>query len=190
MVLPHKPHGSKRLPTDHHASRFCSPRRLAEARGHAPHPARAGPVRFKRSPAPRPVSPPKVSAAGFAPASVRLEGGGLSFSATRSRMDLAAGLPPTTRRSKRRMIVISPREEKSGPPARNCTWNSTFAESRDRSFTTGRKTEPRPRGTPADVSLRHQSASGTDSTSRTSASGSRSSFCMISNTRSLQPARQ
>ena len=28
-------------------------------------------------------------------------------------VDLAAGLPPTTRRSKRRMIVISPREEKS-----------------------------------------------------------------------------
>jgi len=30
-------------------------------------------------------------------------------------MDLAAGLPPTTRRSKRRMIVISPREEKVVP---------------------------------------------------------------------------
>lgn len=28
-----------------------------------------------------------------------------------NKMDLAAGLPPTTRRSKRRMIVISPREE-------------------------------------------------------------------------------
>ena len=28
-------------------------------------------------------SPPKVPAAGFAPASIRLEGGGLSFSATR-----------------------------------------------------------------------------------------------------------
>ena len=28
------------------------------------------------------------------------------------KVDLAAGLPPTTRRSKRRMIVISPREEK------------------------------------------------------------------------------
>ena len=27
------------------------------------------------------------------------------------KVDLAAGLPPTTRRSKRRMIVISPREE-------------------------------------------------------------------------------
>ena len=31
------------------------------------------------------------------------------------KMDLAAGLPPTTRRSKRRMIVISPREEKVVP---------------------------------------------------------------------------
>ena len=31
------------------------------------------------------------------------------------KMDLAAGLPPTTRRSKRRMIVISPREEKMVP---------------------------------------------------------------------------
>ena len=30
------------------------------------------------------------------------------------KMDLAAGLPPTTRRSKRRMIVIPPREEKDG----------------------------------------------------------------------------
>jgi hypothetical protein len=29
-----------------------------------------------------------------------------------NKMDLAAGLPPTTQRSKRRMIVISPREEK------------------------------------------------------------------------------
>ena len=29
------------------------------------------------------ISPPKVPAAGFAPASIRLEGGGLSFSATR-----------------------------------------------------------------------------------------------------------
>lgn len=58
--------------------------------------------------------------------------------AEQSEMDLAAGVPPATQRSKRCMIVISPREE-SGPPARNCTWNSTFARSRDRSFTTGRK---------------------------------------------------
>ena len=53
-------------------------------------------------------------------------------------LDLAAGLPPATRRSKHRMIVISPREE-SGPPARNCTWNSTFARSGGGFFTTGRK---------------------------------------------------
>lgn len=31
------------------------------------------------------------------------------------KVDLAAGLPPTTQRSKRRMIVISPREEKWSP---------------------------------------------------------------------------
>ena len=31
-----------------------------------------------------------------------------------------------------------------GPPARNCTWNSTFARSHDRSFTTGRKWSHRP----------------------------------------------
>ena len=61
------------------------------------------------------------------------------------KVDLAAGLPPTTQRSKRCMIVISPREEKSGPPARNCTWNSTFARSRDRSFTTGRNGVPHAR---------------------------------------------
>ena len=45
--------------------------------------ARSRPIRFKRVPTPWPVSPPKVPAAGFAPASIRLEGGGLSFSATR-----------------------------------------------------------------------------------------------------------
>jgi hypothetical protein len=55
----------------------------------------------------------------------------------------------------------------------------------------GEKRSARTRRTPADdFRMRRQSSSGTDSTSRTSASGSRSSFCMISNTRSLQPARQ
>ena len=56
--------------------------KLAEARGDAPQ-RQCRPVRFKRVPAPRPVSPPKVPPAGIAPASIRLEGGGLSFSATR-----------------------------------------------------------------------------------------------------------
>ena len=56
-------------------------------------------------------------------------------------VDLAAGLPPTTQRSKRCMIVISPREG-NGPPAGNCTQNSAFAEPCDSSFTTGRKLEP------------------------------------------------
>ena len=90
-------------------------RKMAEARGHAPQRCvaaqsasngcrRLGRFRLR-----------KVPAAGFAPASIRLEGGGLSFSATRRKVDLAAGLPPTTRRSKRRMIVISPREEKVVP---------------------------------------------------------------------------
>jgi hypothetical protein len=108
-----------------------------------------------------------------------------------NKMDLAAGLPPTTQRSKRRMIVISPREEKSGPFTRTCTSISSFAGSRPISWTMKGKTESRTRGIPADdFTMRRQSSSGTDSTSRTSASGSRSSFCMISNTRSLQPARQ
>jgi hypothetical protein len=44
-----------------------------------------------------------------------------------NKVDLAAGLPPTTRRSKRRMIVISPREEESGPFTRTCTSISGFA---------------------------------------------------------------
>ena len=78
--------------------------KLAEARGHAPQ-RRGHPARFKRVPArlsgltrcARPCgvdlrsiprrftpSPPKVPPAGIAPASIRLEGGGLSFSATGS----------------------------------------------------------------------------------------------------------
>lgn len=57
--------------------------KVAEARGHAPQ-RRCRPIRFKRVPAPRPVSPPKVPPAGFAPASIRLEGGGLNCSATGS----------------------------------------------------------------------------------------------------------
>ena len=56
---------------------------VAEARGHAPQ-RQGRPARFKRVPAPWPVSPPKVPPAGIAPASIRLEGGGLSFSATGS----------------------------------------------------------------------------------------------------------
>ena len=50
-------------------------------------------------------------------------------------VDLTAGLPPATRRSKRRMIVISPREEKSGPFTRTCTSISSFAGSRPVSWT-------------------------------------------------------
>src|SRR5688572_19323810 len=47
-----------------------------------------------------------------------------------NKVDLAAGLPPTTQRSKRCMIIISPREEKSGPFTRTCTSISSFAGSR------------------------------------------------------------
>ena len=129
--------------------------KVAEARGHAPQ-RRCRPIRFKRVPAPRPVSPPKVPPAGFAPASIRLEGGGLNCSAT-GRVDLAAGLPPATRRSKRRMMVISPREEKSGPLTRTCTSISSFAGSRPVSWTMKGKLEPAAGVAPAwsDLQGRH-----------------------------------
>lgn len=65
------------------------------------------------------------------------------------KVDLAAGLPPTTRRSKRRMIVISPREEKSGPFTRTCTSISSFAGSRPVSWTMKGKKESRTRVTRA-----------------------------------------
>ena len=82
VVLPHRPGGPKRLPTDHRALRFYSPKHwrrrevMLPSGGLPPSPLQTGA-------GPRPVSPPKVPAAGFAPASIRLEGGGLSFSATR-----------------------------------------------------------------------------------------------------------
>lgn len=71
------------------------------------------------------------------------------------KVDLAAGLPPTTQRSKRCMIVISPREE-IGPPAGNCTRNSAFAEPCDSSFTTGRKLEPDAGVAPASSCLQNR----------------------------------
>ncbi len=82
VVLPHRPCGPNRLPTGHRASRLYSPNDGGGERSCSPS-RKAGPVRFKRSPAPRPVSPPLVPAAGFAPASIRLEDGCLSCSATR-----------------------------------------------------------------------------------------------------------
>ena len=85
---------------------------MAESRGLAPQPAEPVHLFSKQRLRLGRFTLQEVPAAGIAPASFRLEGGGLSFSATRSGMDLAAGLPPATRRSKRRMIVISPREEK------------------------------------------------------------------------------
>lgn len=49
-----------------------------------PIPLWAGPIRFKQSPARLSGLASMVSAAGLAPASFRLEGGGLNFSTTRS----------------------------------------------------------------------------------------------------------
>jgi hypothetical protein len=161
-----------------------------------------------------------VPATGIAPASIRLEGGGLSFSATRrknwcpwqdSHLHYAAfearptiicrqGQDVASRRSAgqqntrntafeaRHDCVFHHARIKNGPPARNCTWNSVFAEPCDGSFTTGRKKEPN--SVRLRQKLRGHPSSGMASTSWTSASGSRSSFCMISNTRSLQPERQ
>ena len=70
-----------------------------------------------------------VPAAGFAPASIRLEGGGLSFSATRRTVDLTAGVSPAMPRPKRGVIYLSLREE-NGPFTRTCTSISSFARSR------------------------------------------------------------
>lgn len=132
----------------------------------------ADPSVFETASAPRRIHSPMVSAAGFAPASIRLEGEGLSCSATRrqsagarrwrspskarvsragaryraarrTNLDLAAGLPPATSRSKRGMICFSPREE-NGPPARTCTWTSAFARPCDGFFTTGGNWSPPP----------------------------------------------
>lgn len=89
VVLPHKPHGSNRLPTDHRAPRFCSPRKVGgvERSCALPHTRGTDPLQTvagASAGSPRcALSSPKISAAGFAPASIRLEGGGLSFSATR-----------------------------------------------------------------------------------------------------------
>ncbi len=173
----------------------------------------------------------QVSAAGFAPASVRLEGGGLNCSATRSgprggspTRNTAFEAPHdcnfTTRgkwspcqdgaqrrwgRRRRRPEGPSSASQLHRPQREKwslhedlhldfklrglVSWLLDDGEKngapRLRSFRATARL-----GTPADVSLERQSVSGTDSTSWTSASGSRSSFCIISNTRSLQPARQ
>ena len=108
------------------------------------------------------------------------------------KMALVAGVPPATPRSKRGMICVSPHEDmKSGPPARNCTRDSTFARSRDQLL---HHRENGGAGDTGSAGLNDcqfdAGSSDTASTSLTSASGSRSSFCMISSTRSLQPARQ
>lgn len=72
------------------------------------------------------------------------------------KVDLAAGLPPTTQRSKRCMIVISPREE-IGPLTRTCTSISSFAGSRPVFWTMKGKLEPAAGVAPAlsDLQGRH-----------------------------------
>lgn len=104
------------------------------------------------------------------------------------KMDLAAGLSPAMPRPKRGVIYLSLREE-NGPFTRTCTSISSFARSRPSFWTMKGKRSPATAGL-RQKTKRRQPSRGTASTSRTSASGSRSSFCMISNTRSLQPARQ
>lgn len=128
--------------------------KVAEARGHAPQ-QRCRPIRFKRVPAPRPVSPPKVPPAGFAPASIRLEGGGLNCSATGSG---PRGGTPT-----RNPAFEAPHDGnfttrgKSGPLTRTCTSISSFAGSRPVSWTMKGKLEPAAGVAPAwsDLQGRH-----------------------------------
>lgn len=141
VVLPHRPRGPKRLPTDHRASRFYSPKKWR--RREVILPSGALP--------PSPLQTGAGASAGFASESPRgrictcvdpLRRRRPELLGHAEKMDLAAGLPPTTRRSKRRMIVISPREEKSGPFTRTCTSISSFAGSRPVSWTMKGKMEP------------------------------------------------
>lgn len=67
VVLPHRPCGPSRLPTGRRATRLYSPTKQLSGGERSRSPAAQGrPSRFKRVPAPRPVWPPKVSAAGGA----------------------------------------------------------------------------------------------------------------------------
>jgi hypothetical protein len=95
------------------------------------------PIRLKRVPAPRPVSPPKVPAAGFAPASIRLEGGGLSFSAARR---WSAGARKWRSPSNARVSRAGARHgqlgERSGPRGGTPTHNTAFEAPHDCNFTT------------------------------------------------------
>ncbi len=76
-------------------------------------------------------SPPKVSVAGFAPASFRLEGGGLCFSATRRKADLAVGMT--------RAHALGATPHTCGVPVgllASPTRNTAFEALRDNNFTT------------------------------------------------------
>ena len=114
VVLPHRPRGPKRLPTDHRASRFYSPKKWR--RREVMLPSGAWP--------PNPLQTGAGASSGFASESPRgrictcvdpLRRRRPELLGHAEKMDLAAELPPTTQRSKRRMIVISPREEKVVP---------------------------------------------------------------------------
>lgn len=94
---------------------------LAEARGHAPQRHEVALTASNGCRHACPVSPPKVSATGFAPAWVRLEGGGLSFSATR-------------RKGFCDELLI--RNNTIGPCGGNPTRNDAFEARHDNNFTT------------------------------------------------------
>lgn len=81
VVLPHRPGGPNRLPTDHRASRFYSPKIGGGERSCSP--AAVPPDPFQADADASVSFASEVPAAGIAPAWIRLEGGGLSFSATR-----------------------------------------------------------------------------------------------------------
>src|ERR1041385_8897420 len=113
-------------------------RKMAESRGLAPQPD--WPVHLFSRQCPRLGGfALHVSATGFAPASIRLEGGGLSFSATRRKNGPHGGTPTRNTAFEAPHDCNFTTRGKNGPPARNCTWNPAFAEPYDRSFTTGRK---------------------------------------------------
>lgn len=117
--------------------------KLAEARGYAPQRHEAALTASNGCRHACPISPPKVSATGFAPASFRLEGGGLSFSATRSNWWVRPDLHRHYSAFEARLTSYCRRtRRKNDPPAGTCTLISAFAEPCDGCFTTGGKKEP------------------------------------------------
>ena len=132
--------------------------KMADARGHAPHPAHAGPIRFKRLSRLAGFRFRKVPAAGFAvsansrpracrgaPASIRLEGGGLSFSATRrwsagARKWRSPSKARVSRAGARLRAVRRTKWTSRRSAGQQNTHNTAFEAPHDRNFTTrGRK---------------------------------------------------